>query len=172
MKMFHLYWQMKPHCRKSTRKWFGMQYKECYASKFPQNDSAYLSWACRSLDGFQLGSNMITTLAPVKFSPRLPALVEIKHKEILGSTLNSCTKRVLSAGLVPPSKRLYTSPLLITNSSKIFRSWKWKEKWVFLDWWPGIDGYRYYATLKEHTHGWTVWKGYPKFFKFVVCNPC
>lgn len=59
----------------------------------------------------------------MKLSPSPPALVEIRHKKIFGSTLNSCTKRVLSAGLVPPSKRLYTSPLLITNSSKMLSSW-------------------------------------------------
>ena len=70
----------------------------------------HLSWACKSLDGFQFGSNMITTLAPVKFSPRPPALVEIKQREILGSRLKSHTRRVLSAGLVRPSNRLYTSP--------------------------------------------------------------
>ena len=70
---------------------------------------------------------MITTLAPVKFNPRPPALVEIKHREILGSRLNSRTSRVLSAGLVPPSNRLYTNPLLITNSSKISRSCKEKN---------------------------------------------
>ena len=67
---------------------------------------------------------MITTFAPVKFSPSPPALVDTKHREMLGSTLNSLTRRVLSAGLVDPSKRLYTIPLLITNSSKMSRSWK------------------------------------------------
>lgn len=83
-----------------------------------------LSCACKSLEGFQFGSNMITTFAPVKFSPSPPALVDTKHKEMLGSRLNSLTRRVLSAALVDPSKRLYTIPLLITNSSKMSRSWK------------------------------------------------
>ena len=27
-------------------------------------------------------------------------------------------------------------------------------------------------TLKKHSHGWTVWKVRPRFFNFVVCNPC
>ena len=67
---------------------------------------------------------MITTFAPVKFSPSPPALVDTKHREMLGSRLNSLTRRVLSAALVDPSKRLYTIPLLITNSSKMSRSWK------------------------------------------------
>ena len=34
---------------------------------------------------------------------------------------------------------------------------------------------RYYGIqvrLKEHSHGWMVWKVQPKFFDFVVCNPC
>ena len=83
-----------------------------------------LSCACKSLEGFQFGSNMITTFAPVKFSPSPPALVDTKHREMLGSRLNSLTRRVLSAALVDPSKRLYTIPLLITNSSKMSRSWK------------------------------------------------
>ena len=83
-----------------------------------------LSCACKSLEGFQFGSNMTTTFAPVKFSPSPPALVDTKHKEMLGSRLNSLTRRVLSAALVDPSKRLYTIPLLITNSSKMSRSWK------------------------------------------------
>ena len=28
----------------------------------------HLSWTCKSMDGFQFGSNMITTFTPVKFS--------------------------------------------------------------------------------------------------------
>ena len=83
-----------------------------------------LSCACKSLEGFQFGSNMITTFAPVKFSPSPPALVDTKHREMLGSRLNSLTRRVLSAALVDPSKRLYAIPLLITNSSKMSRSWE------------------------------------------------
>ena len=86
-----------------------------------------LSCACKSLEGFQFGSNMITTFAPVKFSPSPPALVDTKHREMLGSRLNSLTRRVLSAALVDPSKRLYTIPLLITNSSKMSRSWEERD---------------------------------------------
>ena len=36
--------------------------------------AAYLSIACRSLAGFQVGSNRTTMLAPTKFRPRPPAL--------------------------------------------------------------------------------------------------
>ena len=25
---------------------------------------------------------------------------------------------------------------------------------------------------EKHGHGWTVWKVWPKFLNFVVCNPC
>ena len=88
----------------------------------------------------------------MKLSPSPPALVEIRHKKIFGSTLNSCTKRVLSAGLVPPSKRLYTSPLLITNSSKMLSSWNNViENTSF-----GYTAFMFFRNL-ERTHTFFSW---------------
>ena len=55
-----------------------------------------LSWACRSCEGFQLGSNITTVLAPVMLSPMPPTLVDSRNRKIRSSVLNSRTRLCLN----------------------------------------------------------------------------
>ena len=74
-------------------------------TKFSSTDLYTLQTAWVSWQGFQDASKMTTRLAPTRFTPRLPALVETRKSLTLVFALKLLISFSLSRALVLPSSR-------------------------------------------------------------------